>query len=146
MQELMLSLLLWLGANTDFNNKVELPKIEYRDFAELYKMGYKKHATNPNLPRVWAIYDDSVVYLHLWFDLQNVQDQSRLLHELVHHLQVKDGRLYRCDSMMEPEAHRIQKQWLEARSEYYFGPSEKDLALEYFCGPNESEEIEAKYG
>jgi len=143
----MLALLIWIGGNSDYNANVPLPAVEYRSFEALYQMGYTKYASDKKLPKVWAIYDNSTVYLHNGFDMADIKDRSRLLHEMIHHLQVVENKLFRCDAAMEKEAYQVQERWLKDQGSAYFGPDEKELAMDYGCSGSrsENEEIERKY-
>lgn len=47
----------------------------------------------------------------------SVQDQSALLHELVHHAQMTAGRIFACPQAAEEEAYRLQSAWLEGHDD-----------------------------
>ena len=131
MEELMLALLLWIGANSDYQiHDVELPGIEFRTKAELYRIAGAKG------PRtVWAIYDDEnrKILLHDGFNPNAAEDRARMAHELVHHLQVVSGKEFPCMQASEPEAYRIHKLWLEQHGLPYTGPDKEEVAMMSLC-------------
>lgn len=60
--------------------------------------------------------ETQTVYLLIGWDIKNMEDRSRLLHELTHHVQYKvpDYKSqYNCASKMEAESIRITDMWRE---------------------------------
>lgn len=116
MQNLMRESLAWLADNTEYRNakKAEMPGVEWRSFEELYLIGWgEKAKTNMGLGRIWAVYDDErrVILLHDGFDVRNSNDRGRMVHELVHHMQVIGEKAVRCPGASEPEAYKLTEQW-----------------------------------
>ncbi len=46
-------------------------------------------------------------------DLASVRDQSILLHEIVHHLQISNVISLPCRSAYDAQAYRLQTEWLK---------------------------------
>lgn len=113
MTNLILSLLVWLGMNTDYDIDIALPNIvmtEPYNMCSAYginDMGKCKAA------RLMGFYDkDTTIYLRISFNQTDLQDKSRLIHELVHYLQWSNGRhMTECLGRLEVEAYELQDQW-----------------------------------
>lgn len=113
MTNLILSLLVWLGMNTDYDIDVALPNIvmtEPYNMCMAYgidDMGSCKAA------RLMGFYDkNTTIYLRTSFNKANVEDKSRLIHELVHYVQWSNGRhLTECLGQLEVEAYELQDRW-----------------------------------
>ena len=113
MEALMLSLLVWLGAHTDFNlpkDKSELPKIEYKT-AEAMKIIVYGVIGSTIHKEVRASYDKNTLYLPKDFNPKDLEDQRTMLHELVHFLQDYNKRKYACRNIAEIEAYKITTTW-----------------------------------
>ena len=114
MTAVMISLLAWLGANTNYaipQSERELPRIEYRTLAELQTIhGFAGRD-------VWATYNHrkNTVYLRTPFHADDPVYRSVLLHELVHFLQATNGKLSVCRGYREAEAYALEFRWLQER-------------------------------
>ncbi len=113
MEALLFYLLGWLNLYTDFDTNVVMPNIVITEQANLCQAyGIKDmgtcHATN-----LKGFYNTKrTIYLHADFDPHNEQDQSRLLHELVHYLQWQNGtNKDACWGDLEVEAYSLQDEW-----------------------------------
>jgi len=64
---------------------------------------------------VCGFYDDETqtVWLPHECRVDDLSDQSTLLHELVHHVQTVTGMDYPCPPAREPLAYALQAQWLQ---------------------------------
>jgi len=107
MKELMLSLILWIGANSTLPVEgVTLPEIEFISSEELHDLYTIEEACDT--VEIRALYDlnNTIIYLLDDWDQNNLIDRSFLLHELVHHLQKEEGYEFRI--MREEESYEIQ--------------------------------------
>ncbi|MDT8878121.1 DUF6647 family protein [Halomonas saccharevitans] len=110
----------WLALRTDYREPV-LPGVQFESQASLQQRCF------PDFPEPLGIlvkgaYDpvDGIIYLDVDLDLDDLIDQSYLLHELVHHFQVhhaqrhdRDDAATRPRGRLEGEAYRLQLRWLE---------------------------------
>lgn len=105
----------WLTARTEYREP-DLPGVRFESQAAL------RHRCFPAFPdkldvRVKGAYDpeEGNIYLDVDIDLDNLVNQSYLLHELVHHFQVhnRDDTGSRSRGRLEGEAYRLQLRWLE---------------------------------
>lgn len=114
MQEVLLSFLLWIGANTDYDVNVPLPNVSITDsynVCAVYGIQDKRQCQAAHL--VGFFNKKTTIYLKNGFRPQNDIDRSRLMHELVHYVQWVNGK-YKgtCLGHLELEAYQIQDQWL----------------------------------
>jgi hypothetical protein len=81
--------------------------------------------------RVLALYDSAKkkVFLNPGWDISDVLDQSKFLHELVHHLQYANAydKKVQCRELLEKQAYDLQHKWLLER-----GRSLKELQINEF--------------
>ena len=117
MEALMLSLLVWIGANSDFKipeNQSAHPKIEYvtRDALNRKIFGVIGSAKK-NADTVNAWYDDRAnkIYLAKDFNPAKLEDRRTIVHELVHFLQTHNKIKYECLNPKEREAYKIASLW-----------------------------------
>ena len=113
MNELMLSLLLWIGNNSDNPVERELPNIRY---ADKYEMCLAYGISNPascDHTKLMAFFNKGkTIYLRDDFDLHDPNDRARLLHELVHFAQWESGKHeHNCLGHLEVEAYELQEHW-----------------------------------
>lgn len=133
MDALMLSLLIWLGMNSDFNlpkNKNALPRIEYKTADTMKVIVYG--AIGPSIPKeVKASYDDrkNILYLLNGFNPKDLSEQRTMLHELVHFLQFYNKRKYKCRNVAEVEAFRLATKWGQEQG------IKDDYAINWIYGP-----------
>ena len=107
MKELMLSLILWIGANSTLPVEgVTLPEVEFLSSEELHTIYTIDDACDT--VEITALYDlnNTIIYLLDDWNKSNLIDRSFLLHELVHHLQKQKG--YECRQKKEEEAYELQ--------------------------------------
>jgi hypothetical protein len=114
MGELVMALLVWIGAHTGYRvTDIPLPQVRVVSARELTREYYEDAPATYARPvvddRVLALYDPnrSTIYLRNDLPPHDVLFQERLLHELVHHVQHVNGmhRRYRCPAQGEREAY-----------------------------------------
>jgi hypothetical protein len=115
MSELLLGLLVWIGAHTGYSTDVELPNVVMttrHNMCALYGISAKDRCDSAELK---GFYDkDLTIYLDTDFDSRDNHHRSRLLHELVHYVQWKNGRnKHACLGKLEAEAYELQDAWRE---------------------------------
>ncbi|MGD8785324.1 MAG: hypothetical protein PVF28_03395 [Thioalkalispiraceae bacterium] len=113
MDAIILSLLGWLNLYTDYDTHVNLPNIVITEKANMCRSYGIKDAGTCEATKLKGFYNESVtIYLHANFNPQDLQDQSRLLHELVHYVQWHNGvDESACWGALEVEAYNLQDEW-----------------------------------
>lgn len=105
----------WIVGQTRFS-ETELPDIHLKTQTELAELCFPGFS-HDLLPSIRGAYDarEVVVYLNTDFQPDDLLDTSYLLHELVHHFQVRHQSPANRASKpaMEAEALRVQMKWLE---------------------------------
>jgi hypothetical protein len=111
MKELLLSLILWIGANSTLPVEgVPLPEVEFLSSEELHTLYIIQDVCDTG--EIRALYDlnNTIIYLLEDWDKSNLIDRSFLLHELVHHLQKEEG--YELRIIREEESYELQFMYL----------------------------------
>ena len=111
MKELLLSLILWIGANSTLPVEgVPLPEVEFLSSEELHTLYTIEDVCDTG--EISALYDlnNTIIYLLEDWDKSNLIDRSFLLHELVHHLQKEEG--YELRIIREEESYELQFMYL----------------------------------
>jgi hypothetical protein len=119
-EELMNSILDWLGAKFDLPVPREAPHIEFIQPASMAQIRYRGSGANQAMPLdmgrdIVAVYDDAnrTIYLPEGWGGVTPAEQSLLVHEMVHHLQNVGNLKYECPQAREKLAFAAQEQWLE---------------------------------
>lgn len=114
MNELMLSLLLWIGDHSGYDTLLTQPnlvRIEQHNLCQHYGIHHKQRCHDQRLA---GFFDKNMtIYMRLSYDLNDTHHQSQLLHELVHYVQwanKQPGEQY-CLGRMELEAYDLQDRW-----------------------------------
>jgi len=91
MNELMLSLLVWIGANSSYPIGRQLPNIVFTEpynMCAVYGISQKQRCKDMKLK---GFYNKRLsIYLRPDFDINNPHHQSQLLHELIHYVQFRN--------------------------------------------------------
>ena len=124
MTTLLLALLAWIGVHTGHavpTTRDELPAVERLDPVAMQRVVYPRASGERLAQRsVLGAYDrhrgvNGTIYLSTELDLADEASHEVLVHELVHFLQYRSGRSYRCVGRMEAEAYAVTRAWLAAR-------------------------------
>lgn len=117
MDALLLALLGWIGIHTGYDTRVELPNIVITEQMNMCNQYGIQEVSTCRATRLRGFYNrDLTIYLHAGFDPANPNDQSRLVHELIHYVQWHNGRGgQECWGKLEAEAYQLQDSW---RSEH----------------------------
>ena len=139
MKELIASLLLWIGAETNYNVDLVHPEIKMMTQLELEHKFYG-HDKTPS-GTLYAFYDPEhdVIYLNVEFDRFNAFDKGVLLHELLHYVQDKNeivGKKFQCMRETELEVYPLQKKYLLEVHGVVFDYDELYVKLQSTCNPN----------
>lgn len=124
MSALLLALLAWIGGQTGYAvpaTAEELPAVERLDPAAMARLVYPQASQERLRQRtVLGAYDvhkgpNGTIYLSADLDLADEANQGVLVHELVHFLQYRSGKAFRCLGKMEAEAYAVTRAWLAER-------------------------------
>lgn len=114
MNNLILALLLWIGANSTLSvDDVAIPEIQFVSIDMLHQLaGVRAPITKEKDRVVIALYnrETKIIYLQKSWKGNEIKDQSFLLHELVHYVQKEKG--YECNQKKEEEAYELQFKFL----------------------------------
>ena len=108
-----MALMIWIGANTNYNVDVPAPMFWFitQDQLERAYYGGEKYEG----VTLHGFYDtklDLIILPDTW-DRTDPWDQSLLLHEIIHYLQDMNGTKYICLEEMEKDTWPLQKQYLK---------------------------------
>lgn len=113
MNELIFSLLLWIGDHSHYDIYLQHPNIAQitrHNLCSHYGLDQKHRCEGM---RLIGFYDKrDTIFLRTEFDKDSPNQQSHLLHELVHYVQWSNGldKGY-CLGRLELEAYELQDQW-----------------------------------
>lgn len=117
MNETITVLLMWININTGMIPPDELPNLvltEQQNICLQFGINNKKQCIGARLAGFYN--KNNTIYLHTGFDHSGTIDQSRLLHELIHYVQWKNGDGNECRGKLEAQAYRLQDKWLLERN------------------------------
>lgn len=113
MHNIIIGLLTWIGMNSNYNTELSTPNIvmtELHNICSQYGINNKKRCQDSRLQGFYNKYQ--TIYLKLDFQQHDLDDQSKLVHELVHYVQWKNGHnKSTCLGHLELEAYKIQDRW-----------------------------------
>ena len=118
MKELLVALMLWIGANTNYNVDLSLPEIIRMDKAPLEYQYFKGEI--PKDSDVHGFYNlkDKKIYIRGEYPLDHPWAQGLLLHELLHYVQDMNNTNFGCVAEMEKEAWPLQQKYLKEVHEF----------------------------
>ena len=113
MQDIIFTLLAWIGANSGYDVNLVSPNITMTDSYNIcanYGINNKGQCEAAQLK---GFYDKVLtIFLSDNFDPDDLADRSRLIHELVHYVQWANGEhKSTCLGHLEVEAYELQDQW-----------------------------------
>jgi len=112
MAELILSLIVWIGANSEYEVDFPQPIVVMTTQHNMCQLFGIDDMFRCDISGLKGFYnEDLTIYLGTDFDKDNPHHVSRLLHELVHYVQYKNGNDHLCRGNMEVEAYDIQDAW-----------------------------------
>ena len=118
MKEIIMALMIWIGANTNYNVDVLEPKILFvtQDQLEQAYYGGEKYEG----VTLHGFYDTklNLIILPDTWDRTDPWNQSVLLHETIHYLQDVNQIKYPCIEEMEKDTWPLQKQYLKEQHNF----------------------------
>jgi hypothetical protein len=113
MDALMLMLVGWINLHTEYDTRIDLPNIVITEQGNMCSLYGIKDKGACKATQLKGFYNrKNTIFLHENFDPHNPDDQSRLMHELVHYIQWHNGRGDDdCWGHLEVEAYTLQDAW-----------------------------------
>lgn len=113
MKEIITALIIWLGANSDFNVNMDVPTVVFlsQDQMELQYFGESHTGDHSELHAFYDTQKNIIVLPDTW-DRRKPWDLSVLLHELVHYVQDQNNTEFNCMQEMEQESWPLQQRYL----------------------------------
>ena len=114
MNEILFSLMMWIGQNSQYDVFLNLPNISQVEPANMCRQYNRNNNQYCDPEKLIGFYNkQNTVYLGLDFSTNTLNQQSQLLHELVHYVQWENmypNESY-CLGQIEYEAYRLQNLW-----------------------------------
>ena len=113
MKELLVILMLWIGANTNYGVDVPLPEVIRMDKAPLEYQYFQGEI--PRDSDVHGFYNlkDKKIYIRGEYPLNHPWSQGLILHEVIHYLQDMNNIKFECVAEMEKDVWPLQKKYLK---------------------------------
>jgi hypothetical protein len=92
-----------------------VPPIRVTSFAHLRELSGLSSEAEWIRPAAFYSKGERVIYLADSWNKDDLVDQSILVHELVHHLQIEDQIQFACWGRYEAQAYELQIQWLRTQ-------------------------------
>jgi len=110
MKSVIAAMLLWIGANTNYNVDIPHPQVLLLPQSELEH----KYSTRSIYGELHGFYSerDNTIYLPESFNIYDAWKKGVLFHELVHYVQDMNDVQVKCTAEYEKEAYPLQKQYL----------------------------------
>ena len=118
MKEIIMALMIWIGANTNYNVDVLEPKILFVTQDQLEQAYYGEENYEGTV--LYGFYDITLnlIILPDTWDRTDPWSQSVLLHEMIHYLQDVNKIKYFCVEEMEKDTWPLQKQYLKEQHNF----------------------------
>ena len=112
MKSVIAFMLLWIGANTDYN--VDLPHPEVVMLTQTQLEQKYGHNTGPGGGKIKGFYSTKhdTIYITDNFDIHDPWKKSVLFHELFHYVQDQNVFVGSCVQEWEKEVYPLQKKYL----------------------------------
>ena len=135
MKELIIALMLWIGANTNYNVDWPAPQVIRMDKAPLECHYYKGEV--PEHSDIHGFYDlkKKIIYIRGETNIDDPWVQGLLLHELIHYIQDMNNAKFNCTAEMEKEAWPLQQKYLKEEHDYIWDYDQLWFMVISTCGP-----------
>ena len=114
MSELLFSLMLWIGDNSQYDIFLKVPNISQVESTNICNQYLENGGHSCKSGEIIGFYNKSnTIYLPLQFNAITLNEQSQLLHELIHFVQWENMHTNEqyCLGMKEAEAYHLQNKW-----------------------------------
>ena len=137
MKEILIALMIWIGANTDYNTNVPLPSIEFKTQVEMENLYYGDRSEKEG--DLYGFYNlkKNIIILPDTWDSTKPFDLGLLVHEIIHYLQDINDVQFGCTAEMELDAWPLQKQYLANVHSYHWEYDGLWHLMISQCSPND---------
>ena len=111
MKEILTALLLWIGANSDYNTNIPFPTIIFMEQEKMEQIYYQGREPVGELHGFYDTQKDVIILQDTW-DRRDPWDLSIMLHELVHYVQDINEIQFQCNREMEKQSWPLQQKYL----------------------------------
>ncbi len=112
MKSVIAFMLLWIGANTDYNVQLPAPKIIMLPHAELVEAFGNKSTNGGGTLKAFYKPSSDTIYLEDDFNIHDPWKKAILFHELFHYVQDQNGFRPKCVQEWERDVYPLQKKYL----------------------------------
>ena len=119
MKEILIALMIWIGANTDYKTDVPLPVVEFKTQVEMESLYYGERKREGDLYGFYNLKKNVIILPDTW-DSARPFDLGLLVHEMIHYLQDVNEIQFQCVAEMEADAWPLQKQYLENVHDFHW--------------------------
>ena len=119
MKEILIALMIWIGANTDYKTDVPLPVVEFKTQVEMEGLYYGERKREGDLYGFYNLKKNIIILPDTW-DGTRPFDLGLLVHEMIHYLQDVNEIQFQCVAEMEADAWPLQKQYLENVHDFHW--------------------------
>jgi hypothetical protein len=112
MKEILTALMIWLGANSNFDVNMDPPRVIFLPQDQMEQLYY---GDREKYGELYAFYDTDrdVIILRDTWDRRKPWDMSILLHETIHYIQDQSNTVFACNAQMEKETWPLQQKYLQ---------------------------------
>src|SRR6516164_6000943 len=104
-----------MAPSANVSAAADVPAIKITSFAHLRELSGLSNDAEWIRPAAFYSKSEHLIYLADNWDKDDLVDQSILVHELVHHLQIEHHIQFACWGRYEAQAYELQVQWLRAQ-------------------------------
>ena len=118
MKELLVILMLWIGANTNYNIDFPVPEVLRMDKAPLEYQYFKGKIPKDSDVHGFYHLKDKTIYIRGEYPINHPWSQGLILHELLHYIQDMNNTKFGCVAEMEREVWPLQQKYLKEVHEF----------------------------
>tara|TARA_Y100000389_G_scaffold141626_1_gene139548 strand:- start:85 stop:501 length:417 start_codon:yes stop_codon:yes gene_type:complete len=111
MKEIITALLIWLGANSDFNVNMDIPVVLFLPQDQMEQRYFGDTENHGELHGFYDIEKNIIILPNTW-DRRDPWDLSVLLHEMIHYVQDQNETEFNCTAEMEKDSWPLQQKYL----------------------------------
>jgi hypothetical protein len=111
MKEIITALLIWLGANSDFNVNMDIPVVMFLPQDQMEQRYFGDPENHGELHGFYDIEKNIIILPDTW-DRRDPWDLSVLLHEMIHYVQDQNETEFNCTAEMEKDSWPLQQKYL----------------------------------
>jgi len=112
MKSVIAFMLLWIGANTDYNVDLPHPTVVMMTQTELEQRYGNDHGPGGGALKGFYSTKSNTIYINKDFDIHDPWKKSVLFHELMHYVQDQNGFTANCVQEWEKEVYPLQKKYM----------------------------------